>query len=155
FMDQQIGRILETLKASGKGDNTWIFFTADHGLAVGHHGLVGKQNMYDHSVRVPFLVKGPGVAADARVDAPIYKKSVMATTLELAGIKENPEHVEFDSLLPLLNGTASPADQPIYGAYLKLQRMVTHKGYKLILYPEAKVHRLYHIANDPLEMHDL
>ncbi len=58
-LDQQIGRILEALEKSGKEKNTWVFFTADHGLAVGHHGLVGKQNMYDHSIRVPFLVCGP------------------------------------------------------------------------------------------------
>ncbi len=62
-MDAQIGRILESLKATGKADNTWIFFSADHGLAVGQHGLLGKQNMYDHSVRVPFIVVGPNVAA--------------------------------------------------------------------------------------------
>ncbi|NJN05568.1 MAG: sulfatase-like hydrolase/transferase [Rhodobacteraceae bacterium] len=65
-LDAQIGRILDTLDQSGQADSTWIFFTADHGLAVGHHGLFGKQNMYDHSVRVPFIVAGPGVAKNKR-----------------------------------------------------------------------------------------
>ncbi len=83
-MDAQIGRILESLQATGKADNTWIFFSADHGLAVGQHGLLGKQNMYDHSVRVPFMVVGPNVAADRRIDEPIYLQDVMPTTLELA-----------------------------------------------------------------------
>ena len=63
-MDVMIGRILDALQATGKSDNTWIFFTADHGLAVGQHGLFGKQNMYDHSVRVPFVVIGPGRQAE-------------------------------------------------------------------------------------------
>ncbi len=65
-LDAQIGRILDALEQSGKDRNTWIFFTADHGLAVGKHGLFGKQNMYDHSVRVPFLVAGPSVTPGTR-----------------------------------------------------------------------------------------
>ncbi len=59
-MDAMVGRILDALERSGKAENTWIFFTADHGLAVGQHGLMGKQNLYDHSVRVPFFGRGPG-----------------------------------------------------------------------------------------------
>ncbi len=153
-MDAQIGRILTALEASGKRDNTWIFFTADHGLAVGHHGLLGKQNMYDHSVRVPFMVVGPGVAADARNETPIYLQDIMPTTLELARI-DKPDHVEFKSLLPLLRGDQTEHYGAIYGGYTDRQRMVTQDGYKLIMYPQAKKLRLFHIAKDPLEMNDL
>jgi arylsulfatase A-like enzyme len=98
--------ILDSLDASGQAENTWIFFTADHGLAVGHHGLFGKQNMHDHSVRVPFLVAGPGVAKGAKNDASIYLQDVMATALDLAGA-EKPAHIFFNSLRPLLNGEQS------------------------------------------------
>jgi choline-sulfatase len=153
-MDAQIGRILEALEKSGKRDNTWIFFTADHGLAVGHHGLLGKQNLYDHSVRVPFMVVGPGVAANAKNDTPIYLQDVMPTSLELAKI-EKPDHVEFKSLLPLLNGDKTDHYDAIYGGYTDRQRMVTQDGYKLIMYPRAKKLRLFHIVKDPLEMNDL
>lgn len=152
-LDAQIGRILDSLDASGQADNTWIFFTADHGLAVGHHGLFGKQNMYDHSVRVPFLVAGPGVAKGAKNDASIYLQDVMATALDLAGA-EKPAHVFFNSLRPLLNGDKSRYDS-VYGAYLELQRAITHEGWKLIAYPKAKVLRLYHLTDDPQEMQDL
>ena len=153
-LDAQVGRILERLDASGEAGKTWIFFTADHGLAVGHHGLVGKQNMYDHSVRVPMMVVGPGVEAGGRIDEPIYLQDVMPTSLELAGL-DKPDHVEFHSLLPILNdGRSSPYDA-IYGAYIDLQRMVTADGYKLILYPKIGVARLYHVAEDPKELHDL
>ena len=152
-LDAQIGRILDTLDASGQADNTWIFFTADHGLAVGHHGLFGKQNMYDHSVRVPFLVAGPGVAKGAKNDASIYLQDVMATALDLAGA-DKPAHVFFNSLRPLLNGDKSRYES-VYGAYLELQRAITHEGWKLIAYPKAKVLRLYHLADDPQEMQDL
>ncbi|MEQ1842777.1 MAG: sulfatase-like hydrolase/transferase, partial [Verrucomicrobiales bacterium] len=152
-MDAQIGRILDALERSGEAENTWIFFTADHGLAVGHHGLMGKQNMYDHSLRVPFIVNGPGVKAGEKISAPIYLQSAMATALDLAGAaKEEP--VEFASVLPLLEGKGDGLDA-VYGAYLDLQRAVIHDGWKLILYPKAKVARLYHVANDPLELQDL
>lgn len=153
-MDEQIGRILAALDKSGKRDNTWIFFTADHGLAVGRHGLLGKQNMYDHSVRVPFMVVGPGVAANAKIDTPIYLQDVMPTSLELAKV-DKPAQVEFKSLLPLLNGESTEHYEAIYGGYTNTQRMVTHNGFKMILYPQARKVRLYHLDKDPFEMRDL
>ncbi len=151
-LDHQIGRILDALEQSGEADNTWIFFTADHGLAVGHHGLFGKQNLYDHSLRVPFLVKGPGVKAGARIDAPVYLQSVMATALDLAGA--DCEGIGFASVRPLLEGKGEGLES-VYGAYIDLQRAVINDGWKLILYPKAKVARLYHLVEDPQEMRDL
>lgn len=151
-LDAQIGRILDALERSGEAENTWIFFTADHGLAAGHHGLMGKQNLYDHSLRVPFLVTGPGVGAGVEIDAPIYLQSVMATALDLAGADR--EGIEFASVRPMLEGKQGGLDA-VYGAYLDLQRAVIHDGWKLILYPEAKVARLYHLADDPQETRDL
>ena len=154
-LDQQIGRILESLEKSGKADNTWIFFTADHGLAVGNHGLVGKQNMYDHSIRVPFIAVGPSAKPNQKISAPIYLQDVMATTLELANVSK-PKSVEFHSLLQLLRGeTKTSAYSAIYGAYLQLQRCVVFDDWKLIAYPKAGVNRLYDLKNDPLEMRDL
>ncbi len=154
-MDAQIGRMLAALEKSGKADNTYIVFSADHGLAVGHHGLLGKQNLYEHSTRVPFIVSGPGIAAGRTIDAPIYLQDVVPTTLELAGV-EKPEHVEFHSLLPLLRGeTKSSSYDAIYGAYLKLQRSVTVGRHKLILYPKISRARLYDLVADPLETRDL
>lgn len=154
-MDAQIGRILDALEQSGRADNTWIFFTADHGLAVGHHGLFGKQTMYEHSTRVPFLVAGPDVPRNERRDQPIYLHDAMATALELAGA-EKPQHIYFHSLLPLLRNKEQPSPyDAVYGAYLELQRSVTHDGWKLIAYPKAGVLRLYHLDQDPLEQHDL
>ena len=153
-MDDQIGRILDALEQSGMADNTYIFFTADHGLAVGQHGLFGKQNMYDHSVRVPCIINGPGVEPNRRDSTPIYLQDIMPTTLELAGV-DKPDHVEFKSLTPLMRGEDHTPYDAIYGAYLQLQRMVTMDGYKLILYPKAKKARLYNLSADPREMKDL
>ena len=86
YMDSQIGRILDALEKSGKAANTYVIFTGDHGLAVGQHGLMGKQNMYDHSIRMPLLIAGPGVPEGRRVDALVYQHSLFATTCELAGV---------------------------------------------------------------------
>jgi choline-sulfatase len=154
-LDTQIGRVLAALDASGKAGNTWIFLTADHGLAVGQHGLFGKQNMYEHSLRVPFVVVGPGVAANRKISNPIYLQDVMPTTLEIAGVTK-PAHVHFHSLLPQISGKVRTSSYPaIYGAYLELQRAVIHDGYKMILYPKTGVTRLYHLSRDPEEMTDL
>lgn len=152
-MDAMIGRILDAVEATGKEDNTWIFFTADHGLACGQHGLMGKQNLYDHSVRVPLMVIGPNVAAGKKIDAPVYLQDIMPTTLELAGV-EKPQHVQFRSLLPMMDGGPSPYEA-VYGAYLDKQRSIRTEKHKLIVYPEAKVVRLYDVQSDPLEMNDI
>jgi len=151
-MDTQIGRILDALEASGKADNTWIIFSSDHGLAVGHHGLMGKQNMYDHSLRVPFIVVGPGVEAGAKINAPIHLQDAIATALDVAGA--DLEGIEFQSVLPILAGEKGGLDA-VYAAYLNAQRAVIHDGWKLILYPEAKVTKLFNLIEDPQETQDL
>jgi len=153
-MDEQIGRILDTLEASGQADNTYIFFTADHGLAVGRHGLMGKQNMFDHSVRVPLMVVGPDVPRNNKIDARVYLQDVMATSLDLSGTQK-PDYVQFESLLPLINGKTDKGRDAIYGAYLQGQRMVTYGDYKMILYPSISKAILYNIARDPQELNDL
>jgi choline-sulfatase len=152
--DAQVGRILDALERSGKADNTYIFFTADHGLACGHHGLMGKQNMYDHSVRVPFMLVGPDVPQNKQIDASIYLQDVMPTTLELAGVAI-PDHVQFESVLPLVQGRTERSRTAIYGAYMNTQRMITVGDYKLIVYPQIGKKLLFDLKNDPLEIHDL
>ena len=154
-LDAQIGRVLDALDASGQADKTWIFFSADHGLSVGQHGLLGKQNMYDHSLRVPFMVAGPGVPANHRMQAPIYLQDVMPTALALAGVSA-PDHVFYHSLLAQIFGEQGQSNYPaILGSYLDKQRAVIRDGWKLILYPNAKGVRLYHVALDHEEVHDL
>jgi choline-sulfatase len=155
YMDHHIGRMLDALEASGKADNTYIIFTADHGLSNGHHGLAGKQNMYEHSMRPPFIVVGPGIKAASKIDAPIYLQDAMATALELAGV-EKPEHVEFNSLMPLIRGRKTVQYDRIYGKYTDRQRMIIQGDWKLIFYPNAeKKMRLFNLRKDPQEMNDL
>ena len=93
-LDTQIGRIIDALQQSGKADNTYIFYSADHGLAVGHHGLIGKQNMYEHSMKPPLIVIGPDLPKNKKNAGLVYLQDIMASTLELAGVSP-PDYVEF------------------------------------------------------------
>lgn len=154
FMDAQIGRVLDELEASGQIDNTYVMFTADHGLAVGQHGFMGKQNMFEHSMRSALVMSGPTITPDRRMNNRIYYQDVMPTMFDLAGIA-TPAHWQFTSLLPLMRGERSENYDAIYGAYREHQRMIIDDDFKLILYPEADAALLFDLANDPLEMTNL
>jgi len=154
-MDTQIQRIIDALEKSGKKDNTYIFFTADHGLACGNHGLMGKQNMFDHSIRPPLIVIGPEIPKNQQADADVYLQDIMASALELAGVTK-PHFVEFNSLIDLAKGNAKKSNyESIYGCYTNAQRMIRKDGYKLIAYPKAEVILLFDMQNDPLELTNL
>ncbi len=150
-MDHEIGRILTALEKSGKADNTYIIFSADHGLAVGHHGLMGKQNMYDHSIRMPFFIAGPGINPGNQSDALVYLQSLYATTCEMAGL-EIPETVDFPSLKGILDGKEEKVHDAIFGNYRHFQRMVRTDKHKLILYPHNDNQQLFDLEKDPHEM---
>ncbi len=155
-LDDQIKDIIETLEKNGLKENTYIFFTSDHGLAIGEHGLLGKQNMYDHSMRVPLMIVGPNIDKGKKIDTDIYLQDVMATALDISGIKK-PEYIEFNSLLELAKGTQTKSKySSIYGVYEKAsQRMIRKDNYKLILYPKSKKVLLYNLKEDPLELKDI
>lgn len=148
--DEQIGRILKALDDAGVADNTLIVFTSDHGLAIGRHGLMGKQSMFEHSVRVPFVISGPKIPQGKVIDERIYLQDAVATSLDIAGADR--DGIDFKSLRPLLEGGTQKHYDAIYGAYeLNSQRAVIDGKDKLILYPKGKVALLYDLEKDPLE----
>jgi len=154
-LDEQIGSILNALEASGKIENTYIVFTADHGLAMGRHGLLGKQSLFDHSIRAPFFIVGPNVPKAKKIESDIYLQDAMATSLELAGVAK-PEYVYFNSVMDLINGQRKKSYyESVYGGYVKSQRMIRKDGYKLMVYPKLKKVLLFDLVNDPQEMNDL
>jgi arylsulfatase A-like enzyme len=153
-MDREIGRILKSLKKSGRADNTYVVFTADHGLSVGQHGLMGKQNPYDHSIRMPFMISGPGIAKNVTVAEKIYMQSVYPTTCELAGLNV-PKTVDFKSVLPLIKGEKGNGEKIIFNAYIETQRLVRTDRYKLVHYPKIGRNQLFDLKEDPLETKDL
>jgi|GEM_PF-34711 len=150
YMDAQIGRVLDELANLGEDDETIVVFTADHGLSVGSHGLMGKQNMFEHSVRAPLVFSGPGIPAAARNDTRVYYQDSMPTLMELTGATI-PETMQFKSLVPLINGAGGEHWPAIYGSYILRQRMVIKDNVKLILYPNEPVALLFDLDADPYE----
>ncbi|QBY03576.1 DUF229 domain-containing protein [Thalassotalea sp. HSM 43] len=153
-MDSQIGRILDALDESGQVDNTLIIFTSDHGLAVGKHGLLGKQNQYDHSVRAPFIIKGPNVPKGKTAKGMFYLNSAFPTAVDMAGIAI-PGSVQAPSIKPLIEGEKTAVYDSIYGSYRHFQRMLRTEDYKLIYYPHLKKTQLFNMVSDPDELVDL
>src|ERR1043166_1963523 len=154
FLDDQIGRILTELKSSGQLERTVIVFASDHGLAIGSHGLFGKQNLYDHSMHAPLMFAGPGIPKDKRADALCYLLDIFPTLGELAGVTP-PDGSEGKSLVPILAGGASRARDSIFSAYRQVQRAVRDDRWKLIVYPQINQTQLFDLKRDPIEMHDL
>ena len=155
YLDEKIGEILDAIQASGKAANTHIFFTSDHGLAIGRHGLLGKQSLFEHSVKPPLIIAGPGIPANSIVTTPVYLQDVMASTLELAGAPK-PSYVFFHSLLALAKGETTQGNyDAIFGSYLDVERSIKKDNLKLILYPRIKKILLFDLKADPYEMNDL
>ncbi len=157
-IDIQIGRVLKKLEDMGELDNTYIIYTADHGISIGRHGLMGKQNLYQHTWRVPFIVKGPGIQPGSRVEGNIYLLDILATLCEMAGITA-PESNEGTSFKPVLEGQKKTVRDVLYGAYSgggkPGMRCVKQGDWKLIRYesPDRKVNetQLFNLADNPDE----
>ncbi|HWL73354.1 MAG TPA: sulfatase/phosphatase domain-containing protein, partial [Burkholderiaceae bacterium] len=153
-LDARIGDILQTLEQTGQAENTLIVFTSDNGLAVGRHGLLGKQNLYDHSVRVPLVLAGPGVPHGKRSDALCYLFDLFPTLCSLAGVAP-PETIEGRDLSPVIRGDAEKVRDSIFGAYGEVQRMVRTPRWKLVRYPQINRTQLFDLQRDPDESQDL
>lgn len=154
YMDNQIGRILDALERSGKADNTYVIFTADHGLAVGEYGLMGKQNLFDCSIRTPWIIRGPGIPKGKKVNDLVYQHSTFATTCELAGVPI-PKSVEFPSLVDLIKGQGAAKYDAVFSRYEDYQRTVRSRDYKLIVYPQVQKVQLFDMNKDPWEITNL
>ena len=158
-IDIQIGRVLDQLKAMGELENTYIVYTADHGMAIGRHGLQGKQNLYEHTWRVPFIVKGPGIKPGSRAVGNIYLLDVLATLCDLAKI-EAPKTSEGISFKPVLDGNKETVRDVLYGAYSGGAkpgiRCVKQGDWKLIQYESAQdgasETQLFNLADNPNEL---
>ena len=132
-MDAEMGRVLQTLEATGHLENTIIIYTADHGLAVGQHGLLGKQNLYDHSIHVPSIFVGPGIPEGRTVDALTYLYDVFPTVCDLTDVV-CPDTTEGRSLVPLMRGDVERVRATVFAAYRDIQRTIRGSRWKLIRY---------------------
>ena len=154
FVDAQVGRIVAAVEEQGLTDNTIIVFAGDHGLAIGSHGLFGKQNLYDQSMRTPLVFAGPGVPVNKRSDALCYLFDIFPTLGELAHVKA-PTGSEGLSLVPVFTDQLPTRRNALYFEYRDVQRAVRDNRWKLIQYPKIDKQQLFDLQTDPHEMHDL
>jgi arylsulfatase A-like enzyme len=154
--DAQIGRVIAALKASGEYDQTIIVYTADNGLALGNHGLMGKQNLYEHSIKVPLILAGPGIPKGERRDQLCYIYDLVPTLIERANLKK-PDTVAFESLNPLITNADHKSTSSLSFAFMQWQRAVRYEDYKLIEYcVDGQRHtQLFNIKDDPHELKNL
>ncbi|MES2696778.1 MAG: sulfatase-like hydrolase/transferase [Verrucomicrobiota bacterium] len=160
-IDTQIARVLEKLQAIGELENTYVFYTSDHGIAIGRHGLQGKQSLYEHSWRVPFIVQGPGIKPGSRARGNIYLLDVLATLCDLAGIAA-PDSNEGLSFKPVLEGKKEAIRDVLYGVYCggtkPGMRSVKQGDWKLIKYDvldgQVRETQLFNLKENPHELLD-
>ncbi len=155
-IDEAIGRIVTALETTGQLDNTILVFAGDNGLSVGQHGLMGKQNLYEHSVRVPLLFAGPGVPRGERRDQLCCLIDIYRTLCDLAGL-DTPDTVEGRSLQPILDDTAASGPNVLPLAFMTCQRAVRDDRYKLIEYVVGhdRHTQLFDLHDDPHELNNL
>ncbi|HUV64368.1 MAG TPA: sulfatase-like hydrolase/transferase [Sedimentisphaerales bacterium] len=153
-LDEHIGRVLKALKESPHADNTIIVYAADHGLALGSHGLLGKQSIYEHSMGCPLIFAGPGIPKGGSTQAFSYLLDIFPTVCGLTGIRP-PAGVEGKDLRPIWEGNADKARDSVFLSFAKVQRSVRDERWKLIRYPKIDHTQLFDLKNDPDELHDL
>lgn len=154
--DARIGRILEALEESGHADNTIIVFTSDNGLALGSHGLMGKQNVYEHSVKVPFIISGPEIPSGETRDQLCYIYDIFPTLCEMAGLQA-PDNVEYRSLKPVIHDAGITHREHLSFAFMQWHRAIRDERYKLIDYAvDGSRHtQLFDLDKDPDELRNL
>jgi len=153
-LDAQLGRIFQALADLGLRDDTLIVFSADQGIAIGSHGLMGKQNLYEHSMGVPLVFAGPGIPEGKTLEAFAYGFDVFPTVCDLVGAPV-PEGLDGKSLAPVIRGQRDAVRDTVFLGYRGLQRAVRRGRWKLIRYPEVNATQLFDLEADPYETKNL
>lgn len=153
-LDNKIGEIIETLKKQGLLENTIIVYAADNGLAIGSHGLIGKQNLYEHSVNVPVIISGPGIPQHKVSDALVYLYDLFPTLSNICGLPA-PGGIDGINLFPVIKGEKPAVRNSLYTAYRNTARAVRNSDWKLIRYPQINYTQLFNLRTDPLEINNL
>ena len=155
-IDYNIGKILAALEEKGELDNTIIVLAGDNGLAIGQHGLMGKQNIFEHSVCVPLIMAGPGIPENEIDERYVYLLDVYPTLCDLCGL-EIPASVEGRSFAKMFEEKQYISRDALYLAFHSRMRGVVENGYKLIEYRtnELKLTQLFNLKDDPMETNNL
>jgi arylsulfatase A-like enzyme len=158
-VDDNIGRLLRRLDAYGLTANTLVIFTADHGEMLGEHGMHGKACFYEGSVRIPLVMRLPGVIrAGTVVDTPVAQADYCPTILDLLGAPRPPA-IDGRSLRPLLEGQSGYPDFAVSEWNpVSPNLMVRTREWKLMMANKADARAtdaLYHLKEDPGETRNL
>jgi arylsulfatase A-like enzyme len=152
-IDHHIGRILAKLQELGEYENTIVIFSSDHGLAIGSHGLFGKQNLYEHSMGAPLVFAGPGIPR-GQSDALVYLFDIFPTVADLVGAK-TPDTLDGRSLAPVMRGDRQAVRDTVFLAFEQGQRAVRRGDWKLYRFPLVNHTMLFNLREDPHELNDL
>ena len=163
-MDHQIGRLMDRLDELGIADDTIVIFTSDNGMNLGQHGIWGKgngtfpQNMYDSSVKVPFIASWPGHFAKGAVCSELFSHyDILPTLCHLAGCPVNTkQEIPGHSFARWLEEPELESSRPVvvfdeYGPV----RMIRDKEWKLVLRYPYGPNEFYHLTEDPDETENL
>ena len=153
-LDEQVGRVLQALKNSPHADNTIVIYTADHGLAMGSHGLLGKQNVYEQSMNCPLILKGPGVPKGKSSNAFTYVHDLYATICDFADI-DTPTAMDSRSLRTVMIDQTDRVRESVFLPFQDNQRAVRDGRWKLHVYPRINHQLLFDLSTDPHEMKNL
>lgn len=164
-MDRAVGEVLKAADRLGLRENTYVVFMADNGWFIGDHGFTSKVLPYEESIRVPFVIAGPGI--DSRTDSSLVLNVDVAPTLLTLADLPVPEEMHGQSLIPVLKGDKSSvrnefyyeAPEPQLGSW-PLVAIRTHRWKYIQTFdiddPERLVfEELYDLEQDPGEMHNL
>ncbi len=164
-VDESIGKVLAWLKKEGLDKNTIVFYMGDNGFIFGEHGLIDKRNAYEPSMRVPLLVRGPGVVnAGIKVPQMVMNIDIAPTIMDMAGMS-TPENMQGRTFLPLLKGEKVPSwrDRIFYEYYWEWAFPQTPTVFAIrtdqykYIYNHGlwDINELYDIKADPEEMNNL
>lgn len=150
-MDYDLGRLFDYLDEAQLTENTIIIYSSDHGLALGSHGLFGKQNVYEVGMKVPFMIAGPGIKP-GKSDAFVYLHDIFPTVADYGSGRLKEDH-DGRSFRPQVEGKDGRRHLSL--AYQDSQRSIRDQRWKLMVFPQINRHQLFDLKNDPDEMHDV
>ena len=156
--DAVVGRILDALDSRGSDEDALVLFTTDHGDHLGQHRMYQKMEMYEQAVRIPLILRGPGIQPQT-CDTPVSHLDLMPTLLESIGINF-PDNLDGISLRPFLENSTPLPKRPLFSQYSgnpvvgDLRRAVITRRHKYVHDP-ADQPELYDLEVDPLEMHNI
>ena len=160
YLDDNIGKLLDTLEKTGLSGNTRVIYSSDHGESMGQKGMFSKCNMYEESAGIPMIISGPDLPQGQEVDTPTQLMDIFPTILEATGVnaKDEDQELKGHSLISLAQGETPErsilSEQHSAGAKSAVY-MIRKGKWKYVHYVEGYPSQLFNLEEDPNELTDL